>query len=72
MACALSLQKDIAVDVYERAADFNTEIGAGISIRPRNMPFLSKLGLAEEIAAINGRTSGPEGAWPLCAHMFYD
>ncbi|KZV75938.1 salicylate hydroxylase [Peniophora sp. CONT] len=62
LACALSRAKDVAVDVYERAADFNTEIGAGISIRPRNMPFLSALGLAEDIAAINGRSSETTGA----------
>lgn len=61
LACALSRFKDISVDVYERAADFNTEIGAGISIVARNMPFLSELGLAEEIAAINGRSSQAEG-----------
>ncbi|KZV75939.1 FAD/NAD(P)-binding domain-containing protein [Peniophora sp. CONT] len=54
LACALSREKDVTVDVYERAANFNTEIGAGMSIRHRNMPFLSALGLAEDIAAING------------------
>ena len=58
LALALSGQQDIALDVYDQATDFNVEIGAGISLSPRNMPFLSKLGLAEDIAAISGHRPG--------------
>ncbi|KZV74945.1 FAD/NAD(P)-binding domain-containing protein [Peniophora sp. CONT] len=62
LANALGRTKGIAVDVYERAADFKPEIGAGLSIGPRNMPFLTGLGLVEEIAAISGQanSSGSE------------
>ena len=58
LALALSGLHDIALDVYDQATDFNIEIGAGISISPRNMPLLSKLGLAEDIATISGHRPG--------------
>ncbi|KZV77668.1 salicylate hydroxylase [Peniophora sp. CONT] len=56
LACALSRDREIAVDVYERSTDFNPEVGAGISIGSRNKPFLSELGLVEDLAAISRRS----------------
>ena len=62
LACALSRIKDIAVNVYEQAADFNNEIGAGLSVGHRNVPLLSSLGLTDDIAAIAGKPkAGMEG-----------
>ena len=55
---ALAGLQDLALDVYDQATDFNIEIGADISLSPRNMPFLSKLGLADDIAAISGHRPG--------------
>ncbi|VDB84463.1 unnamed protein product [Peniophora sp. CBMAI 1063] len=58
LACALSHTKEIAVDVYEKAADFSPEVGAGISIGSRIKPFLSELGLAEEVVSLSARSKG--------------
>ncbi|VDB99298.1 unnamed protein product [Peniophora sp. CBMAI 1063] len=68
LACALSKVTDITVDVYEAASEFQ-EIGAGVMLRPRNLRFLTELGLMNEIAAINGRSSEKrESAEPAMAY----
>ncbi|KZV77667.1 FAD/NAD(P)-binding domain-containing protein [Peniophora sp. CONT] len=60
LACALSRAQDIALDVYEGAAAFG-DIGAGITLRKRTMPFLADLGLIDEITAINGSSGNTSG-----------
>ncbi|VDB84464.1 unnamed protein product [Peniophora sp. CBMAI 1063] len=60
LAHALARGKDIAIDVYEGAAAFS-EIGAGITLRKRTMPFLTELGLAEDINAISSRNESGSG-----------
>lgn len=59
LANALSRTKDIAVDVYEATAEF-TEIGAGVSVRPRTLRFMAELGLFEDLHAISGKPPGAD------------
>ena len=65
LACALSRAQDIAIDVYEGAAAFG-DIGAGITLRKRTMPFLAELGLIEEILAINGSSQDNASSTSAC------
>ncbi|VDB87509.1 unnamed protein product [Peniophora sp. CBMAI 1063] len=57
LALVLARIKDIAVDVYDQATDFNIEIGAGISLQSRNLRFLSTLGLKEDVVEISAKHS---------------
>ena len=47
--------------MYEAAAEFS-EIGAGISVRPRTLRFMRELGLLEDLLAISGKQADQDGA----------
>ena len=46
--------------MYEAAAEFS-EIGAGISVRPRTLRFMRELGLLEDLLAISGKHADRDG-----------
>ncbi|KZV77655.1 FAD/NAD(P)-binding domain-containing protein [Peniophora sp. CONT] len=71
LANALSRTKDIAVDVYEATAEF-TEIGAGVSVRPRTLRFMAELGLFEDLHAISGKPPGADKDGPAISSFGAD